>query len=60
MVGGCMAKFQVWAEEVVTYYAEVEAEDATEANRIANSGEVDWGYPCDSEFFRVVEVRKEG
>lgn len=55
-----MAVFQVWAEEVVTYYAEIEASDATEANKIANSGEVDWGYPCDGEFFRVVEVRKEG
>ena len=52
-----MAKFSVFAEEVVTYYAEIEAKDATEANRIANSGEVDWGYPTDGEFFRVVEVR---
>jgi hypothetical protein len=52
-----MPKFGVFAEEVVTYYAEVEATDATEANRIANSGEIEWGYPTDGEFFRVVEVR---
>lgn len=54
-----MAKFCIWAEEVVTYYAEVEAEDAIEATRIANSGELEWGYPCDGEHFRVVEVRKD-
>ena len=53
-----MAKYQVWAEEVVVYYAEVEADDAKEANRIAESGEVDWGYPVDGEFFRVVETRR--
>lgn len=52
-----MAKFKVFAEEVVLYTAFVEAEDAKEANRIADSGEVDWGYPVDGEFFRVVEVR---
>jgi hypothetical protein len=52
-----MAKFTVFAEEVVTYCVEIEAKDAKEANRIANSGEVDWGYPTDGEFFRVVEVR---
>lgn len=55
-----MAKFQLWAEEVVTYYAEVEAGSVEEAHRIANSGEVEWGYPCDGEHFRLVEVRKEG
>ena len=52
-----MAIFQLWAEEVVTYFAEVEAKDATEANRIAQSGEVEWGYPIDGEQFRIVEVR---
>lgn len=55
-----MARFQMFAEEVVIYTAFVEAEDAKEANRIAQSGELDWGYPVDGEFFRVVECRKEG
>lgn len=53
-----MAKFQVFAEEVVVYTAFIEAEDKMEANRIADSGEVDWGHPVDGEFFRVVEVRE--
>jgi hypothetical protein len=49
-------KYQIWAEEVVTYYAEVEANSAEEARKIAESGEIEWGYPVGSEFFRVVEV----
>ena len=50
-----MAIFQLWAEEVVTYFAEVEAKDATEANRIAQSFCVCWR--IDGEQFRIVEVR---
>jgi hypothetical protein len=51
-----MAVYQVWAEEVVTYYAEVEADNAVEARKIAESGVVEWGHPVDGEEFRVVEV----
>ena len=53
-----MAVYQVWAEEVVTYYAEVEATSAEDARKIADSGESEWGYPVDGEFFRVVETRR--
>lgn len=51
-----MAVYQVWAEEVVTYYAEVEAGSKEEARKIAESGVVEWGYPVDGEEFRIVEV----
>ena len=54
-----MARYQVFAEEVVVYTAFIEAEDKKEAKRIADSGEIDWGYPVDGEHFRVVEVRKD-
>jgi hypothetical protein len=51
-------KYQVFAHEVVVYTAFIEAVDKMEANRIADSGEVDWGHPVDGEFFSVVEVRE--
>ena len=53
-----MAIYQVWAEEVVTYYAEVEAESQEDALKKAIFGDVEWGYPIDGEHFRVVEARE--
>jgi len=51
-----MAIYQVWAEEVVTYFAEVEASSKEEAQRIAESGVVEWGYPIDGEHFQIADV----
>ena len=51
-----MAIYQVWADEVVTYYAEVEAESKEEAQAIAESGEFEWGQPIDGEHFQIAEI----
>ena len=51
-----MAIYQVWAEEVVTYYAEVEADSAEKAQKIAESGSVEWGHPIDGEHFQIADI----
>jgi len=51
-----MAIYQVWAEEVVTYYAEVEAKSVEEAREIAESGAVEWGHPVDGEHFQIADI----
>ena len=51
-----MAKYQVWAEEAVTYYAEVEAGSIEEARAIAESGVVEWGHPVDGEHFQITDI----
>jgi len=56
MLRGNKMKYQVWAEEVVSYWAEVEASSKEEAQKIAESGVVEWGHPVDGEHFRIVEI----